>query len=115
MEKKNNWKGWLYLAPVLILMLVFTFYPLINTFLASFREVYSIDANGGYRAEGWTFDNYGKVLGLIPHGEASDTDWGQVASIDYEFIKHSLKNTLLLTFITVPASIFIALVEVGPT
>ena len=112
MERKNNWKGWIYLAPVLILMLIFTFYPLINTFIVSFREVYKIDAAEGYIAEGWTLSNYGKVLGLIPFKTEEIPWFGEVQVKEFyitEVIKYALPNTLILTFITVPASIFIAL------
>ena len=59
METKNNWKAWLYLAPALILMLVFTFYPLFNTFLIAFLKNYDYanefpaigDENIIYKAE----------------------------------------------------------------
>ena len=44
MEKKNQWKGWLYLAPALILLAIFTFYPFIKTIVISFMGSY--DANG---------------------------------------------------------------------
>ena len=112
MERKNNWKGWLYLAPVLILMLVFTFWPLVNTFIVSFRKVYEIDAQKGYIAEGWTLSNYGKVLGLIPF-KVETTEWfGEVTTKKFyitEVIKYALPNTLILTFVTVPISIFVAL------
>ena len=40
-EKNNNWKAWLYLAPVLILMAVFLIYPLINTIAISFMSNYN--------------------------------------------------------------------------
>ena len=36
LERKSNFKAWMYLAPSLILLTVFTFYPLINAFLISF-------------------------------------------------------------------------------
>ena len=29
---KNNWKAWLYLAPVIVLVVIFLLYPLVNTF-----------------------------------------------------------------------------------
>ena len=35
---KNNWKSWLYIAPVLILLVVFLLYPLINTIFISFLD-----------------------------------------------------------------------------
>ena len=33
---KNNWKAWIYLAPVLVLLSVFLLYPLINTIFIDF-------------------------------------------------------------------------------
>ena len=39
---KNNWKGWLYLAPVIILVAIFLIYPLINTIFISFTENYKV-------------------------------------------------------------------------
>lgn len=59
MESKNNWKAWLYLAPVIILMAVFTFYPIINTFFISFLKNY--DSLTGAN-KGFTFDNYIDIL-----------------------------------------------------
>ena len=40
MENKNSWKGWLYLLPALVILAVFTFYPLINTFYLSFLLIF---------------------------------------------------------------------------
>ena len=53
METKNNWKAWLYLAPVIILLAVFTFYPIINTFVVSFLKGYNY-TNG--TSQGFTFE-----------------------------------------------------------
>lgn len=98
MESKNNWKAWLYLAPVLILMAVFTFYPIINTFFVSFLKNYDY-TNGSY--DGFTFDNYLKVLTpFISSGPGTAFD---------EVMCTALPNTMLLTVITVPLSIILAL------
>lgn len=93
MESKNNWKAWLYLAPVIILLSVFTFYPIINTFIVSFTADYDyvLGSKGGF-----TFDNYVQVLS--PDGIFFD-----------DVIKTALPNTLLLTFVTVPVSIVLSL------
>lgn len=37
----NFLRGILYLSPALILMAIFTFYPLFNTFIISFKEEYN--------------------------------------------------------------------------
>lgn len=100
MERKNNWKGWLYLAPALILITLFTIFPIINTFIISFLKEYRYATGAN---EGFTFDNYGIVLGIterIP---------GMPESKMTEFIRYALPNTLLITFVTVPLSILVSL------
>jgi multiple sugar transport system permease protein len=101
MESKNNWKAWLYLAPVIILMAVFTFYPIINTIGISFLKNYdSLQRT----SQGFTFDNYLEILKIKPQKEV-----GVMKFYITDFIDVALPNTLLITFITVPISIFIAL------
>ena len=98
MESKNNWKAWLYLAPVIILMAVFTFFPIINTFFMSFLKDYNFLTG---RFGGFTFDNYIDILTPINGGGPGSR---------YEtFLLTALPNTLLITIITVPLSIIIAL------
>ena len=101
MESKNNWKAWLYLAPVLILMTVFTFYPIINTSGISFLKNY--DSLQG-TSDGFTFGNYLEILKIKPQKEVL----GYKIYIE-EFLGVALPNTLLITFITVPISIILAL------
>ena len=98
METKNNYKAWLYLAPVIILMAVFTFYPILNTFYISFLKGYNY-INGTFR--GFTFDNYIDVLTPILHS-GPGTNFESVMQI-------ALPNTMLLTVVTVPCSIGLAL------
>lgn len=100
MERKNNWKGWLYLAPALILITLFTLFPIVNTFIISFLKDYSYATGAN---DGFTFDNYGIVLGLTERIE------GDPNSVMTEFIRYALPNTLLITFVTVPISVVIAL------
>ena len=99
MESKNNWKAWLYLAPAIILLLIFTFYPLINTILIAFAKDYNIYANetalGAIFRSGFTFDNFGYVLGL--KGISLN---GQVL-YDKTVIEYALPNTLIIVFVTV--------------
>lgn len=97
METKNNWKAWLYLAPVLILMLVFTVYPLIHTIGISFLKNYDYYANETFfhsvfkEDGGLTLNNFKEVL-------------------SYEdFTKYALPNTLIIVVVTVPCSIALAL------
>lgn len=100
METKNNWKGWLYLMPALLLLGLFTLYPLLNTIFVSFLKNYDY-RSGVY--EGLTFENYGIVLGI------TEVVPGVPESRFTEFIQYALPNTLLLTVITVPISILLAL------
>lgn len=100
-DTKNNYKAWLYLAPVLIFMAFFTFFPIINTFVISFLDNYDYVTGAN---DGFTFDNYGLVLGIterIP---------GEPASRMTDFIRYALPNTLIITFVTVPIAVIISLV-----
>lgn len=89
-DSKHKWKAWLYLAPALVLLAVFTVWPLINTVRYAFLEGYSLQKElGGYTfAVG--FANFEKVV-LYP-----------------KFLT-CLKNTVLLCVLTVPLSTIIAL------
>ena len=99
---KNNWKGWLYLAPVIILIGVFLLYPLINTIIIAFTKNYNHATNTG---AGFTLHNFGIIFGITEHV----TETGQTAQ-ETAFVQYAVPNTLLLTFITVPVSIFLALI-----
>ena len=85
--------GWLFVAPALILMAVFTFYPIIAAFINSFKQGYS-GMTGKFN--GWGFDNFVRVL-------KGDTGTGGA-----NFVQ-CLVNTLVLTFISVPLSTLLAL------
>lgn len=98
---KNNWKAWIYLAPVLVLLSVFLLYPLINTIFIAFMKNYNyIDGIGS----GITLDNFAIVLGLKEYV----TDTG--SALETNFIRYAVPNTVIVTFITVPVSIFLALI-----
>ena len=58
MEKKSM-KGYLYLMPALIVILLFTIYPLIRAFIMSFMEDYNM-INGTYASVG--FSNYVSIF-----------------------------------------------------
>ena len=58
MEKKSM-KGYLYLMPALIVILLFTIYPLIRAFIMSFMEDYNM-INGTYSSVG--FSNYVSIF-----------------------------------------------------
>ena len=61
-ESKQQWKAWLYLAPAIVLLLVFTGWPIINTVRMAFLEDYSIAAAAGGEASfGLGIGNFVKV------------------------------------------------------
>ncbi len=125
--ERNNWKAWLYLAPVIILLAVFTFYPLINTIVIAFLKDYDYTTQ---QSAGFTFDNFLTVLTLAGKDPAQNLVYrwncfyseeaGGLAYIDAagaltrvyfqtDVLTYALPNTLLITFVTVPVSIIVAL------
>ncbi|MBQ2070407.1 MAG: sugar ABC transporter permease [Bacilli bacterium] len=94
---KNNWKGWLYLAPVIILVAVFLIYPLVNTIFISFTEDYNY-ATGTF--SGVTPFNFTYILGL--------TDRANGAHESY-FVNYAIPNTIICVIVTVPVSTLLAL------
>ena len=89
-DNKQQWKAWLYLSPAIVLLLVFTVWPIFNTVRMAFLENYrSLEA-----ARGVTFSfgigNFVKVL-------------------EYKKFLQCLKNTVLLCGLTVPISTILAL------
>ncbi len=95
---KNNWKAWLYLGPVIILIAIFLLYPLINTIFIAFAKDYSY-ATGTFK--GITLENFGIIFHIVQAGAGG---WEE------NFIKYAIPNTLILTFVTVPVSIALALI-----
>ena len=90
-ESKHRWKAWLYLAPAIVLLLIFTVWPIINTLRMAFWDDYSIMKDlGGSLDYKFGIKNFVKV-------------------INYQGFKECLVNTLLLTVLTVPISTLLAL------
>ncbi|MCD8204382.1 MAG: sugar ABC transporter permease [Coprobacillus sp.] len=94
---KNNWKAWIYLAPVIILLVIFLIYPLINTIVISFLKDYNY-ATG--HSNGFTFSNYGIILGLM------ETENG---AREVYFVQYAIPNTFFIVFVTVPIATILAL------
>ena len=89
-ESKQQWKAWLYLSPAIVLLLVFTVWPIINTVRMAFLENYSgLKAAGGMTFQ-FGLGNFEKV-------------------IQYRRFVSCLKNTVLLCIWTVPISTILAL------
>lgn len=91
-DSKQQWKAWLYLAPALVLLLIFTIWPIFNTTVMAFQEGFNeMDA---VRWGRWNFPiglkNFERVL-------------------NYSKFWNALKNTLILCIPTVLISTFLAL------
>ena len=89
-DSKQQWKAWVYLAPALVLLLIFTVWPIINTLRMAFLEGYNRMAEIGGATFSFGFGNFVKV-------------------IEYKNFLSALKNTVLLCLITVPISTILAL------
>ncbi len=86
--KFDKWKGWVYLLPCLILILIFTVWPIINTVATAFTEEYP--------------DFYDPRTGNVGlYNFKHVLDWGDFGTC--------LKNTVLLCVLTVPLSTLLAL------
>ena len=89
-DNKQQWKAWLYLSPAILLLLVFTVWPIINTVRMSFLEGYrGLEALNG-AVFNFGFGNFIKV-------------------VKYQRFLSCLGNTALLCVLTVPISTVIAL------
>ena len=92
-KKKNQWRAWLYLLPALVILAIFTVWPIINTIRIAFKDGYNYNV-AVFKGDGYFpfgFQNFKDVVGE-------------------EDFKTALGNTLLLTVLTVPISTMLALV-----
>ena len=89
-DSKQQWKAWLYLSPAIVLLLIFTVWPIFNTLRMAFLEGYSTMGEVGGRVFDFGIGNFTRVL-------------------KYPGFITCLKNTILLTVLTVPLSTFLAL------
>lgn len=89
-DSKQQWKAWLFLLPTIVLLLVFTMWPIVNTVRMSLLENYrGLEAAAGAHFS-FGVGNFLKV-------------------IEYQRFLQCLKNTVLLCFLTVPISTGLAL------
>lgn len=88
-ENIKNWlKASLYLLPALLLLGIFTFYPIVNSFIVSFYEGYNIQTG---EIDGYTLlGNYQTVLA-------------------HANFKQAVLNTGVIVFISVPITIIVGL------
>ncbi len=89
-DSKQQWKAWLYLSPAIVLLLVFTVWPIFNTVRMSLLEGYS-----GLKAAAGASFNFG--LGNF------------TKVVEYKKFTTTLYNTILLCVLTVPVSTILAL------
>ncbi len=87
--------GWLFVLPAVVLMCIFTLYPIFNAFIRAFMENY-MPTNKAHPFDGWGFENFVRVL-------KGDTGMGGAN------FWQCLLNTFIVTIISVPLSILIAL------
>lgn len=90
-DNKQQWKAWIYLAPTIVLLLIFTAWPIINTVRIAFLEGYNASAALGGSVFKFGLGNFKAV-------------------IEYRGFKVMLVNTLLFAALTVPISTILALV-----
>ncbi len=89
-NSKQGWKAWLYLSPAIVLLLIFTVWPIFNTVRMSLLVNYkSLEAAAGATFQ-FGIGNFLKV-------------------IEYKKFLSCLKNTVLLCVLTVPISTVLAL------
>ena len=92
-DSKQQWKAWLYLLPTLILLAVFTVWPIFNTVVMAFQEDYN--TLSAIKLGRWGFEIGFKNFRTVLQGDRFIT---------------ALKNTIILCVPTVLLSTFIALV-----
>lgn len=124
--KNDKWKAAIALGPTLLLMAIFTFYPIINTLLTAFMEGYTFgvwydvtNEFGELVTEGW-LSNFGKTIidvqrdgagNIISQTEVSfGIGLGNfVAVFKDPTFQRALGNTALMVIISVPISVIISL------
>ena len=89
-DSKQQWKAWLYLSPAIVLLLIFTVWPIFNTVRMALLEGYNGLAILGGASFDVGFENFVKVISLSSFTQ-------------------SLFNTMLLCVLTVPISTILAL------
>ena len=129
-DSKYQWKAWLYLLPAIILLLIFTVWPIINTVRMAFTVYWDPNEPAGYDENGMQLCDengnplWGKYVGYniaadIGNDKKED---GDPTKFTYEFGLDNftsvlntdgfwviMKNTVLLCVLTVPLSTFLAL------
>ncbi|HEY8445321.1 MAG TPA: sugar ABC transporter permease [Bacilli bacterium] len=119
--KKDGRKALLALAPTLVLMAIFTFWPIISTIITSFMEGYTFNVWYDTRyAYGW-IEHFGETIIHQEYNELGEPT-GEITKIYFGFgfgnyVKLfkddifilALKNTAIMVIISVPLAVIIAL------
>ena len=92
-DSKQQWKAWLYLSPALVLLLVFTAWPIVNTIRMAFLERFGLQSS---LQPGMEFQIGLENFYYVMFAEGTD------------FLT-CLGNTVLLCVLTVPISTLLAL------
>lgn len=92
-DSKKQWKAWLYLSPAIVLLLIFTVWPIVNTLMMAFQNGFDTNKALGGATFQFGFENFKVIL----------TD-------KYAHFVPAILNTFLLCFITVPLSTVLALI-----
>ena len=136
-KKFDKWKAWFYLSPALVLLAIFTVWPLINTVKMAFTSyydpneiVYAKDEDGKFITNDDTgemeIEGYGKWYGYSVAKDVGNKTAEQQGKydemVDFKFSFHNfkevvgysgfttvMKNTIILCIGTVPLSTFLAL------
>ena len=136
-KKFDKWKAWLYLSPALVLLLIFTVWPLINTVKMAFTSyydpeavVFKTDENGDFIFDDetgkkeilykgkWYGYSVAKDVGNKTFEEKGE--YNKVVKFQFSFSNFKevmgydgfgtvMKNTIILCIATVPISTFLAL------
>ncbi len=114
-KKFDKWKAWLYLAPALVLLLIFTVWPIINTVKMAFTVYWDPTAANDIDGDGIP-DSYGAYKGyeFLLDNDNNDIDFefgfdNFKTVINTDGFGRIMKNTVILCVATVPISTFLAL------
>ena len=121
-DSKHQWKAWLYLLPAIVLLLIFTVWPIINTIRMAFTVYWDPDAPAGFDEDGMQItDEYGNPLWGAYKGYTIAEELGGDRQfefglenfqtvLNYDGFWTIMKNTVILCILTVPISTFLALI-----
>lgn len=107
-RKKNQWIGWVYLLPAIILMLAFMAYPLIVTIIIAFKNEYIVGLPGGFLQLVYPIN---PTVGVKEYIVGLNYGFGAFKTVfsNPYFWKYYMVNTLIIVFVSVPLTITLSL------